>query len=458
VRSRELSVREIATSTLEAIDQVDRDLKAFTYVDQDQVLARAGELDNRLARDADIGPLAGVPIGVKDLFDVCGLPTSYGSRTFKEYFPTRDATSVSRLISAGGLIVGKTRTAELAWGEVTPPTKNPADPRLIAGGSSGGSAAAVGAHLVHAGLGTDTGGSIRMPAAMCGIVGIKPTYGAVSLSGVLPGCWALDHAGPLTRSVLDARAILKELVAHDPSDPASAPPRALKGLRDRLATQAPGTLVGARLAYLDEPLFEVVDDRARAYYQDGLARLSDSGAVLFALRLPDVRFAPSAALAISLSEGAAVHTERFRARRHEFSDDVRAAMQVAHVIPGTLAARAHQARRHLTRCLAKLFADSKLDALVAPANIAPAIPTDELDVVFRRSNGELEPVLWWGYSRAFYLANLTGQPALVMPVSASGPPIGIQFIGMPFQDDRVLDIGADFERFLPLNDPKEASA
>ena len=213
---------EIATESIETCERVDPAIRAFTCIDGDRVLRDAAKLDLRLARGGSVGSLAGVVTGVKDIFDVEGLPTSASSDAFEPYIASRDAAAVTRLRKADSLILGKTRTSELAWVIPTPPTVNPTDHRLISGGSSGGSAAAVGEGLSHVAIGNDVGGSVRIPAALCGVAGIKPTYGAISMSGVLPGAGSFDTAGPLARSVADLRAVLHEMVGHDPAYAGSA--------------------------------------------------------------------------------------------------------------------------------------------------------------------------------------------------------------------------------------------
>ncbi len=450
VRGRVVSVEEIARETLVEVGRVDGWLKAFTYLEPEQVLAEARLLDGRLGRGEALGALAGVPLGVKDLYDAVGLPSSYGGPPHEPYLPDRDATSVARLRAAGALVIGKTRTAEFAWRTVTPPTANPRDPRLVAGGSSGGSAAAVGAGLVHIGLGTDTNGSIRMPAALCGTVGIKPTYGVVSRAGVLPANLSLDTAGPLTRSVADARVALAHLAGHDRQDPASAAPRLVEPLRQRLLdpTQPP-CLRGLRLGVVDEPLFEIVEPRARALHERLLERLEQEGVELVRLRLPAARFIEAALLAIDLPEGAALHTERLRARGSELLDEVRLLLHVAHAIPAVLMARGHQVRRDIQGLVASLYRNHDLRAIVAPATGGPSIPSDDLGHTFTRADGSQE-LATWSYARVCTLASLTGLPALVVPIVLESPPLGVQIIGRPFQDDEVLNLGAAIEALIPL--------
>jgi aspartyl-tRNA(Asn)/glutamyl-tRNA(Gln) amidotransferase subunit A len=449
VRTGDISVTEIANWTLGEIDRLDIDLRAFTFVDREAVIAQASSLDQRIARGERIGPLVGATLGVKDLFNVKGLPTSAGSEAFDPFFPAADAPSVARLRQAGAVVIGKTRTSEFAWSTTTPPTANPMDVRLISGGSSGGSGAAVGAGLVHAALGTDVGGSIRIPAALCGVVGIKPTYGLVSMSGVLPGHWSFDTAGPLTRSVADARLLLGLMMGHDSEYPGSASAARIESLRKRLRNPSrPISLRGSRLGVIDEPLFEILEERAREVHDRLLSRLLEQGAVLVRVKLPETEYVPPVMYAID-PEGAAAHTQRLRDRSRDFGDEARKLIHFAQIIPGVLVMRAYQVRRQLSRIVAELFERERLEALVLPANTAPAIPSSDLNLAFRRANGESELAVS-SYARVFWLASVTGQPSLVLPAVADAPPIGVQLMGRPFEDDSLLDLGAGFERILPL--------
>lgn len=450
VSAGEISIREIAESTLSAIAAIDGELNAFTYLEPPTVLEQASALDARRARGESLGSLAGVPVGVKDLFDVLGLPTSYGGGPFEPQWPQDDAASVACLRAAGALLVGKTRTSEFAWRSMTPPTRNPRNGSLVTGGSSGGSAAAVGAGIVNAALGTDTGGSIRVPAALCGVVGMKPTYGLISRTGILPGNLSLDTAGPIAASVSDARALLAVLVAHDHRDPASAPKDVIERVRSNLqGTAAICSLNGLRIAIVDSPLFEIVDRTARDHHNRVLELLTNAGADLIRVALPEASFVQATLLAVDLPEGAAFHTERLRARAGEFSDDVRALLHVGHLVPGALLSRGYQARRRIRDAVAQLYREHHLTAIVTPATGAPPGPSDNPSLSYRRASGELELAVW-AYARPSWLANVTGQPALVIPTASGSPPLGLQLIGRPFRDDQVLDIGEAIEALLPI--------
>lgn len=445
VAERDISAHEIATLTIDRVERAEPDIQAFSFLDADGLYRQARAVDAKVAKGERLGQLAGVPLGVKELLDVDGQPTSYGSPAFEPYVATEDATCVRRLRGADALIVGKTRTHEFAYGGVTSLTANPADPSLIAGGSSGGSAASVAAGMVAGALGTDSGGSIRFPAACCCVVGLKPTFGVVSRTGALPASWSFDTVGPLARTVRDTRTLLEQLVAGDSTDGASADVRLIRRLSRRLHETKPATLRGLRLGVVDEPLFEIVDREAEDHYAETLQLLERLGVRLMRVRLPEVEFVMPALLAINLPEGAALHAERLRMRGDEFGDDVRRVLEIGNAIPAVLAVRGHQARHRIASRVAEIFRVERLEGLVTPATTGPPLRRDKLDDLVRRSDGKLESVLSTN-GRSFGLANITGQPALVMPTVANQPQVGLQLIGKPFEDDVVLGIGLALEQ------------
>ena len=442
VRTGTVSVREVAEWVLANIESADGKFRAFTHVSEEDVLAQADALDQR--RRMGLGPLAGVPIGVKDLLDVKGLRTSYGSPAFFPYVAHDDSRAVAQLKAADALVVGKTRTSEFAWSTITPPTKNPRNLDLVAGGSSGGSAAAVAGGLVLGALGTDTGGSIRIPAALCGVVGMKPTYGLVSRAGVLPANFSLDHVGPFAQSLSDIRLLLSALIGHDSADPGSADKHLIRNVAGGLATPKNRRVERLRLGVLEGPLFEIVDREVQDEHQNVLDRLAQAGVNLVGLRVPEADFVPAAAMAIDLAEGAALHTERLRDHGADFGPNTRRLLHFAHTIPGVILARGHQARRYLSQTIADVYASNRLDAIVAPASPSLAIAAKDINASRTLLDGRHELVLA-GYSRVCWLANLTGQPAIVIPYRLTPTPLAIQLIGRPFMDHELIDLGEAIE-------------
>jgi aspartyl-tRNA(Asn)/glutamyl-tRNA(Gln) amidotransferase subunit A len=446
VRSGSVSATTIATEVMSELTRREPTLHAFTFVEPERVLAQAAQIDALVAGGTNPGSLAGVPVGIKDLFDVDGLPTSYGSAAFDPYVAASDATAVRGLRQQGALLVGKTRTAEFAWSTITPPTCNPVDPTRVAGGSSGGSAAAVGAGCVLGALGTDTGGSIRIPASLCGVVGIKSTYGLVGRTGVLPANWSLDTVGPLARSVADCRALLAAICEPDARDPASISTQRLAAVRDSLTRELP-PLDRVRLGVPQSALFEILDPVISALFETALADAQKLGFEIIEVEIPEAEWAPAALMAIDLPEGAAIHTERLRDRAELIQPEIRSLLTAAHLIPGAAAARGHSARPLIRDAVAECFRDLRLDALVTPANPAVAVRHDDTHRAYTRRDGTPEMAVW-SYARTCWLANLTGQPALTLPLPGAELPVGLQLIGRPFREGTLFQIAEALEEGL----------
>ena len=449
VRSGVKSAVSIASETLRAIEDRDEQLAAFTHVDPNLVYAQASRIDKLVESGLAVGPLAGVPMAVKDVIDVRGLPTSYGSRSFDDYVAAQDSHSVARLRDAGALIVGKTRTSEFVWGLTTPPTQNPLKPDWVAGGSSGGSAAAVGASLVAGALGTDTGGSIRIPAALCGVAGLKPTYGLVGRSGILPGHWLFDHVGPIARSVSDLITLLSAMIGHDPGDPATDRPYAELG---PLGVPQPNPdayldLARTRIGVFDDRLFEFVDPSLERRFHETLNRLVQCGAELVTIRLDVLRYVVATLLAVDLPGSAGIHTDRIINRPESIDPALLPLMRLAHRIPGVLVERAHRARRVIQTAMARTFTESRLDALVTPGLVAPPVSVGEEATRFERSDGSFESV-FDAYVRPCALASVTGLPAVVIPDGLVPVPASVQLIGRPFRDFQLMDLARQLEKAL----------
>jgi aspartyl-tRNA(Asn)/glutamyl-tRNA(Gln) amidotransferase subunit A len=302
VRDRSVSAREVTEAFLARIAAVDGELGAYLLVDGDGARARADELDRALGRGEDIGPLGGVPVAVKDLFVTRGVATTAASKILAGWRPPVDGTAVARLKQAGAVILGKLNLDEFAMGSSTEsssvrPCRNPWDPTRVPGGSSGGSAAAVAAGLAAATLGTDTGGSIRQPAAMCGVVGLKPTYGRVSRSGVIAFASSLDQVGPLARTVEDVARVLEAIAGHDPLD-ATSIPAPVPGYRDALS----GGVAGLRIGVPDEYFIEGMDPEVEAAVRAAIEELGRAGAVVKRVSLPHTRYAVATYYLVATAE------------------------------------------------------------------------------------------------------------------------------------------------------------
>ena len=453
IRRKELAPTEVVEAVLARIEALEPTLNAFVTLTADAAYAAARTVEEKLARGEDVGPLAGVPIAIKDLYETAGVRTTAGSRVYADYVPTRDATAVRRLREAGAISVGKTTTHEFAFGPTTDspylgPTRNPWHTDHVPAGSSGGSGAAVAAGIVPLALGTDTGGSIRMPAAACGIVGLKPSFGRVSKFGVLPLSWSLDHAGPLTRSVADAALALSVLAGPDPLDPtaASTPLDDYTAAVERGRDGLPGIRLGVPTAWLEE---YGVDPEVRAAFDRAVDTLRDLGASVEEATLPPADVMTFVNRIITLGEAGAYHADLLAHHAEDYAPDVRARLELAQFILARDYLTGQRLRTELSQTMAAVM--TAFDALLTPTMPIPAPRIGQN--LWTYPDGSSEPVqeAMIRYTAPF---SVSGQPALSVPCgfTADGLPIGLQIVGRPFDEATVLRIGAAFEAAVGLND------
>jgi len=458
VRRKELAPTEIVEAVLARIEALEPTLNAFVSLTADAARTAARTVEEKLARGEDPGPLAGVPVAIKDLYETAGVRTTAGSRVFADYVPTRDATAVRRLREAGAISVGKTTTHEFAFGPTTDspylgPTRNPWHTDHVPAGSSGGSGAAVAAGIVPLALGTDTGGSIRMPAAACGIVGLKPSYGRVSKFGVLPLSWSLDHAGPLARSVADAALALNVLAGPDPMDPtaASAP------LDDYMAAvrRAQDGLRGLRLGVPTGWLEHGVDPEVRAAFDRALDTFRDLGAAVEEVVLPPADVMTFVNRIITLGEAGAYHADLLARYGDDYAPDVRARLELAQFILARDYLTGQRLRTELSQAMAAVM--TEFDALLTPTMPIPAPRIGQNRWTY--PDGSSEPVqeAMIRYTAPF---SVSGQPALSVPCgfTTAGLPIGLQIVGRPFEEATILRIGAAFEAIAGFRDRRPGFA
>ena len=433
VAARELAPTEVITATLERIARLEPMLHAFLVV-FDDAIDRAARIELRLERGQPVGPLAGVPISVKDLVLTTDAPTTAGSRTFGAgVTTTRDARVVERLRRAGAIIVGKTNLHEIAMGVTTinehfGPSHNPWDLSRIAGGSSGGSAVAVAAELGCASVGTDTRGSIRIPAACCGITGLKPTRGLVSTDGVLPLSWTLDHVGPMTRSVRDAALMLAAMV----------------GRRDLLARYLAAVdhrPTALRLGIADY-YFRDIDPEIDEAIAESIGCLEAAGHTVRRVDVPELDGAQHASAIITGAEALAYHDERLRAAPDGFGPLVRQRLERGYALGAIDFVRAQRTRLDVAAGFERLFAE--IDCLVAPT--LAALPHRIGEESVRIGEHDANPLE--SFTRLNSPQNMAGIPALSVPCgfSAAGLPIGLQLIAARGRDDLVLALGAEYQR------------
>lgn len=434
LRNREVSSLELVTEALLKIKKWDRKLNSFITVTGDAALEAASGRDEELARGFDRGLFHGVPIAYKDLIRTQGVHTTAGSKIFARYVPTRDAEIVTELSEAGAVSVGKTGLHEFAYGITSNnphfgAIHNPWDLQRISGGSSGGSAVAVAAGIVPMAVGTDTGGSIRIPAAFCGVVGLKPTFGRVSTRGVLPLGFSQDHVGPITRTVRDAALALQAMV-EEPSGyiPGDAPD--------------PG---GLRIGYPTNFFRDRVDAEVESAVQSAILAMAGRKARVIEITVPDMEALLTAAATCLLVE-AAVSLRPYLDRRADFGADVLGRVDQGLTISGADYIEAQRTRRRIGRQFARLF--DHVDCIFTPTTpiTAPMIGQTTVEV------GGAKEEVRAAATRFTRVFNALGLPAISIPCgfSRAGLPIGLQIIAASEQEDLLLHAAAAMEDSLEL--------
>ena len=433
-RRRDLSPVEVTGAHLDRIARVDPKLHAFVTVTAERALAEARAAEAAFARGGTAGPLCGVPVAYKDLYATRGVRTTAGSALLADWVPDRDATCVTRLQDAGCVMLGKLITHEFAFGIQFPGhrfpfARNPWNLGHMPGGSSSGSGAALAAGLAAGSLGSDTGGSIRGPAAFCGIVGLKPTYGRSSRAGVVTLSWTLDHTGPMARTVEDCAYLLQALAGRDPADPASS-----RAPVDDYRATLRGGVRGLRIGVPREYFHEGVDAEVGRAFEDALATLRGLGATVEDVEIPHIWDA-WAFMAIMLVEAFAYHERDLRERPELYGEVLREKMLAGALITGAEYVQAQRLRSRLRAAMAGVL--TRVDLLATPTTPKPApafAVVHDPGFAFPRSN--MAPF------------NMTGLPALALPcgVAASGLPLSLQLAGRPFDEATVLRAGFAYEQ------------
>jgi aspartyl-tRNA(Asn)/glutamyl-tRNA(Gln) amidotransferase subunit A len=432
-RARELSPVDVATAHLGRIERVDKTLNSFITLTPEQALADARAAEAAIRR-GDAGPLAGIPIAYKDLYATRGIRTTAGSAVLADWIPDHDATCVSRLRQAGMVMLGKLITHEFAFGIQFPghrfaPARNPWHLDHIPGGSSSGSGAALAAGLTVGALGSDTGGSIRGPAAFCGIVGLKPTYGRVSRAGVVTLSWTLDHTGPMARTVEDCALMLQALAGHDAADPASS----REPVADYTAT-LDQDIRGLRVGIPREYFFDDVKHDVAEAFEAAMSTLRRLGAEVRDVRISDIRVAP-AFMVIMLSEAFAYHARDLRERPQLYGEVLREKLMAGALFTGEEYVQAQRLRARLREAMHRTLGEVDVLATPTMTGTAPAFAT-VLDPNFPFARSNMAPF------------NMSGLPALALPCGfgPSGLPISLQLAGRPFDEATVLRVGHAYEQ------------
>ncbi|TCK36544.1 aspartyl-tRNA(Asn)/glutamyl-tRNA(Gln) amidotransferase subunit A [Paraburkholderia sp. BL8N3] len=432
----EVSPVGVMEALLTRIRALDPEIEAYECVNP-AALDEARRCADELRRGERRGLLHGVPVAVKDNYLTADMPTTAGSRAPGYRFAREDSAAVARLRSAGAIVIGKTRTHEFAWGTETPPTRNPWDPSRIPGGSSGGSGAALAARLAYGALGSDTGGSIRIPASLCGVVGLKPTFGRVSRTGIVPHSWSLDHAGPLALSVRDAALMLNVLAGHDPLDAGSAD----VPVPDYTAS-LDGGIEGMRIGVCRNHFFGRNEGEVEALVERAIDDLAALGAQVIDFEVPGLQYGLGAIFAIELASSSAYHDLGLqRGATAAMADDVRTLVEIGRLVSASDYLKGEQLRARLIDDFKAVF--ERVDVVVTPASPVTAWQRGQASVV----TGGVEESPLAASWRLTYPFNLTGLPALSLPCGfdSRGLPVGLQIAGKPFDEATVLRVAHAYE-------------
>lgn len=444
IKEKKLSPVELTKETIKHIKKLDPTINAFISVFEEESLQQAKLFEEEISTGNYRGPLHGVPISIKDIIQVKDAPTTSGSKIFENWIPSEDATVVEKLKEAGAIIIGKNNMHEFAMGATSENPhygviRNPWNLEKIPGGSSGGSGASVASGMSFASIGTDTAGSIRLPAAMCGVVGIKPTYGVVSKYGCLPFSWSLDHIGPLTRTVKDAATILNIIAGNDKKDPSTVKETYNLNL-DKERKDLSGVTIGLCESYF----FDDIDESIQVVIEDAVKQLKKLGATLKKVDLPMLDEALHAQRMIAQSEVLAFHQPWLEKNISQYGEDLQFRFDFGKKIT---ALDYINAQRYRTKCMVNILETIKdIDVLVGPTNtkqpytIGSVGPKEAINNMFTLGKTPL--------------ANILGLPSLTVPCGLTKDklPVGLQFIGKPLTDKLILEIGDCYEKSISWND------
>ncbi|HLY45698.1 MAG TPA: amidase [Stellaceae bacterium] len=449
IAAKELSPVELTRACLERVHALDERLHAFIHLTEERALAEARAAEVAIMAGGPKGPLHGVPIGLKDIVDSKGIPTTCQSRLLQDNIPDRDATCAEKLAAAGTILVGKLTTHEFADGGPSfdlpwPPARNPWNPDHFTAGSSSGTGAAVATGMILCGIGTDTGGSIRGPAAYCGIAGLKPTYGLVSRAGVAPAAFTLDHIGPMAWTAEDCAIMLQALAGHDPRDPASAD-RPIPDYREGLGRGIKGVRIGV-IHHFHETDHKVSDGTQRGIAA-AIAKFRDLGAEIREVQLSPLQDWAACGALISITERAAAYEEWARTRLGDFGERMRSRLMLGAFVSGVDYLQAVRRRRELRAELHAAMADLDVVLTAVQPTEAPKIDAVPKWDVFQQP----------GFMMPF---NVAGYPAMSVCAGfgAGDLPVAIQLIAKPFQEATVLRIADAFEKATPFRDRRPGIA
>jgi aspartyl-tRNA(Asn)/glutamyl-tRNA(Gln) amidotransferase subunit A len=449
IAAKELSPVELTRTCLERVHKLDGELHAFVHLTEQRALDQARAAEAAIMSGGPIGPLHGIPIGLKDIVDTKGIPTTCGSKILQGNISSSDATCAERLAAAGTVLIGKTTTHEFADGGPSfdlprPPARNPWNTAHFTAGSSSGTAAGIAAGLILGGIGTDTGGSIRGPAALCGIAGIKPTYGLVSRAGVAPAAFSLDHIGPMAWTAEDCALMLQALAGHDPRDPASAD-RPVPDYTAALGAGVKGLKIGV-IHHFHEVDYKV-SDGVRRGIDAAIVTLRGLGAEIREVSLSPLQDWGACGSLISITERAAAYDEWARTRLGDFSERVQRRLMLGALVSGVDYVQAVRRRRELRAELRAVMAD--LDVVLTASQPAEAPKIDEVPA--------WDSLAAPSFTMPF---NVAGYPAVTVCAGfgEGDLPVAIQLVGKPFQEAIVLRVADAFEKASAFRDRRPALA
>jgi aspartyl-tRNA(Asn)/glutamyl-tRNA(Gln) amidotransferase subunit A len=451
LRRGEISPVDITESLFTRIDTVEEKINAFIECDKERILSASKKAEEEIQNGDYKSPLHGIPMALKDIFYMKGETVTMGSKIHRDFTPDFDASVAAKLKESGTFFNGKLNMHEYAWGATTTnphfgPCKNPWNTNKIPGGSSGGSGAAVASDMTIASLGTDTGGSIRIPSASCGIVGLKPTHGRVSKYGCFPLAWSLDHIGPMTKNVEDAAIILDHIGGYDSKDPTSIDVPKGK-YYESLTSDVKGKVIGINEEYFFKDVDKAVEEKVRR----AIRELESMGARVEEVKIPALKQSEYAEMITIMTEASAIHHNNLLTREEDFGDDVRFLLKLGELPSAVEYLHAQQIRRKLDADFAAAF--RKVDVLISPTLpfSPPDIGNDKIMI------NQMEGMFLDHVIRFTGPGNLTGLPAVSIPCGlVDGMPVGMQIMGPAFQEEKVLSFAYAYEQTDPLGGRKPA--
>jgi len=451
IAARKVSALEALEAVLARVRALHDKLNAFITLCDDQARADAKRADQEIAAGSYRGPLHGIPVSIKDLFETAGVLTTGGSKIFKDWRPERDSALAEKLRAAGAVIFGKTNLDEFGHGGTSTlshygPVHNPWNLDRIAGGSSGGSAAAVAARTGPLSYGTETGSSVRRPASYCGVVGFKPTFGIISRHGSFRGAWSQDHAGLFARTVKDIALALDPVAGYDARDPASVQQSA-PAYAERVNENVKGLRVGVLPKFLDG-----VDPAVRAAFESALTVFTEAGGKIVDMDVPELSYAAMTSALTSSAESAGINRIWFREHAHDYVPHVARGIAVGMAITASEYLTAQRARHRIRAAVKAAY--EKVDIIAAPttARVAPPLASGV------QGNGDDSRHVSYNQSNLLRFPSMLGLPGCSLPcgVNSEGLPIGMQLIGASFADQTVLNAAAAYQSATDWHNRKPA--